>query len=431
MKNSRRIPLPGQRIVRSAAAVALCLVVYVLRGRHGIPFYSAIAALQCMQPYTQDMKGVARKRILGTVIGAFWGMLQLVAEIALARGGVPNETVHYCLVPLVLILVLYSTVLMRVQQMAYFSGVVFLAITVNHFTDANPYLFAFNRLLDTVIGVLIASIVNRIHLPRRKNTDTLYVSALGHSLLGSDSRLSPYSMVELNRLMDDGARFTISTAQTQATVRELLPGVRLRYPLITMDGAALYDMGSLEYLRTTPMSEEKAERLMHWLRERGIPFFSNSIEQNLLVIRYRELANEAMRRLFEKKRYSPYRNYIRSDADLCDHVVYLLAMDTDERIEAVIRELNAQPWIGEYRLAGDASDCEGFSSLKIYDAACSREAMLRELEKIMGTLETVTFGGTPGKYDVTIENADRNLLVKELKRRFEPVDFRCWKSIFR
>lgn len=233
MKIGKQIPIPGQRIIRSSVAVGLCLLVYVLRGYSGIPLYSAIAALQCMQPYTKDMKGVARKRILGTVIGAAWGLLLLLFEIMLVRDGIPDEDLHYVLVPLALILVLYSTVLMKVQEMAYFSGVVFLVITINHFTDANPYLFAFNRLLDTVIGVVIASIVNRVHLPRQKNTETLYVSALGHSLLGSDSRLSAYSLVELNRLMDDGAKFTISTLQTQATVRELLPGVRLRCLLFT------------------------------------------------------------------------------------------------------------------------------------------------------------------------------------------------------
>ena len=44
----RRIPPLGQRIVRSAAAVALCLVVDVLRGHRGIPLYSTLAALQCI-----------------------------------------------------------------------------------------------------------------------------------------------------------------------------------------------------------------------------------------------------------------------------------------------------------------------------------------------------------------------------------------------
>ncbi len=431
MKTYKRIPIPGQRILRSAAAVGICLAIYLLRGRQGIPFYSAIAALQCIQPYTKDMRGVARKRFLGTVIGAVWGLALLLLEIWLIGDGLNTEAIHYVLVPLFLILNLYSTVLLHVQEMAYFSGVVFLAITINHFTDANPYLFAFNRLLDTTIGIVVAAVVNRLHLPRSRSMDTLYVSALGHSLLDSRSRLSDYSRVELNRLMDDGMKFSLSTVQTQATVRELLPGVRLRYPIITMDGAALYDTGSLSYLRTTPMSEEKAARIMAWCRARELPFFSNSIEQNLLVIRFRELANEGMRRLFEEKRVSPYRNFIRAEADSCSNVVYLLALASGEQIEAAYEALTAEAWIAEYRVVKGVSEYEGCSFLKIYDAACSREAMLRELEALMGTKETVTFGGDASRYDVAIPNSDRNLLVRELKRRFEPVDLRCWRSIFR
>lgn len=431
MKKRKSIPLPGQRIIRSAVAVGLCLLVDVLRGHQGIPLYSAIAAMQCMQPYTRDMKGVARKRILGTIIGAVWGLLLLLTEIALARGDLPDERLHYVLVPLTLVLVLYSTVLLKVQEMAYFSGVVFLVITINHFTDANPYFFAFNRLLDTVIGVLVASVVNRVHLPRAKNTATLYVSALGHALLDSDKQLSPYSKVELNRLMDDGMKFTLSTVETPATIRELAPGVRLRYPIIAMDGAALYDMGTLEYIRTLPMSEEKASRLMGWLRENGVPFFSNSIWQNLLVIRYSELENEGMKMLFEEKRHSPYRNFMKSEADLAFDVVYLLALDTHERIDEAYRKIMQEPWADEYRIVKDRWYHEGWSFLKIYDAATSRTAMLPELEKLMGTEKTVTFGGMQGNYDVHVQNDDRNLLVKELKRRFEPVDFRCWKSAFR
>ena len=431
MSKRNRIPLPGQRIFRSAAAVGICLAIYVLRGRACIPFYSAIAALQCIQPYTKDMRGVARKRFVGTVIGAVWGLALLLLEIWLVGAGPGSEAIHYVLVPLFLILTLYSTVLLGVREMAYFSGVEFLAITINHFTDENPYLFAFNRLLDTTIGIAVAAVVNRLHLPRSRDLDTLFVSGLGHSLLDSESRLSDYSRVELNRLMDDGMKFSLSTIQTQATVRELLPGVHLRCPIITMDGAALYDMGSLSYLRTTPMSEEKAARITAWCRERELPFFSNSIEQNLLVIRFRDLPNEAMRSLFEKKRVSPYRNYIRSETDSCGNVVYLLVLDSAGRIAEAYEALQRESWSADYRVVKGDSEQEGFASLKIYDAACSRAAMLRELEAVMETKRTVTFGADPSRYDVAIPNSDRNLLVRELKRRFEPVDLRCWRNIFR
>ena len=423
-RKKRRIPPLGQRIVRSAIAIALCLVVDVLRGHRGIPLYAALAALQCITPYTRSMKGVARNRILGTVIGAVWGILLLFIEGALSGGKGLSTGLHYALVPSMLILVLYSTVLMGVQEMAYLAGVVYLVITINHAEDATPYAFALNRLFDTTIGVLVASFVNRLHLPRRRDTDTLFVSALTDSLLGSDRSLSPYSLVELNRLLDDGMKYTISTMQTQAAVRELLPNVRLRYPIIAMDGAALYDMKELRYVHTLPMPEENAAWLTEWLRTRGVPHFTNSIEQDLLVIRYGEPVNDGMRAMIEKKRHSPYRNYVRGGSEPAHGVVYVLVMETPERAETIRTEFLREKNAGKFRVDFRPSEIDGWIAIKIYDAGCTREAMLLELEKRMGTRQTVTFGGVPGKYDVYIEDSDRDLLVKELKHRFEPVDFR-------
>ena len=428
----RHIPVPGQRIFRSAVAVALCLLVYWLRDYQGMPVVSALAAMQCIQPYTRDMRGVARKRILGTFIGAVWGLAELLIEIELISDGIPNEGLHLVLMPLVLILVLYFTVVLGQRDMAYFSGMVYLSVTIGNFTDPDPFLFTFDRLLDTVIGVVVASVINRLHLPRRRNTDVLFVSALGHSLLGSDSRLTPTSLVELNRLTDDGMKFSLSTSETPATVRELLPGVRLPYPIIVMDGAALYDMNTLEYLSTATLPRGAAARMMDWLDERHLPFFSTSIVQNLLVNRFRALENEGMKRIFENKRLSPYRNYVQSVDPDRDNVAYILAVDTGERIAQACEALDREPWKGEYRVTTEpARECPGYALLKIYDASCSREAMLRELERRTGTGRTVTFGGDPQRYDVFIEDADRNLLVRELKRRFEPVDIRGWREIIR
>jgi len=304
-------------------------------------------------------------------------------------------------------------------------------VAVNHIGDANPYLFAFNRVLDTFIGVAVAELVNRLQLPRVKNTDTLYVSSLLDTILDEKRQLSPYAKVELNRLLEEGIKFSVSTTQTQATVRELLQGVNLRYPIITMDGAALYDMNSLSYIRSCPMRPEQARRIMDWANREGLPFLANSIEENLLVIRYEDLANEGLRQLFERKRSSPYRNFVHSPAVDCEHIVYLMIVDSHGRIEAAWERLMAQPWIGEYRVVKDLSDYEGYSFLKIYDVNTTREAMLRELERLMGTKKTVTFGSVPGKYDVTIEKGDRDRLIRELQKRFEPVDFRGWKNILR
>ena len=431
MNHHKPIPLPGQRILRSMIAVWLCCGIYFLRGQSGIPFYSMIAALQCLQPYNKDMRKVALKRLTGTLIGAFWGLVVLLLELELLYKGKPDALPHFLLLGFFVGLVLYSTVLLNAREASYFSAVVFLSVCVSHIGDANPYLFAFNRVLDTFLGVLVAEVVNRVHLPRRREKNTLFVSCVGDTILGADRRLSPYSRVELNRLIEDGAKFTLSTGETQATVRELLTGVDLKYPIITMNGAALYHIPTMAYLETRPMTPEQNRRIMDFCREHGLGYFSNSVEQNLLVIRYEALQNEGMRLLFEKKHLSPYRNYIQSATEADAHVLYFHVLDTPERLDAALSALRAEPWADEFRVIREESGFPGYDRLKIYDAAVSREAMLKVLEEKMGTEKTVTMGSIPGKYDVYIKNADRDQVVKELKRRFEPVDLRGWRNMFR
>ena len=53
-ENSRhKLFLPGQRIVRTVGAVMLCMIVYELRRRRGMPIFALIAAVMCIQPYSR------------------------------------------------------------------------------------------------------------------------------------------------------------------------------------------------------------------------------------------------------------------------------------------------------------------------------------------------------------------------------------------
>ena len=46
------MPKIGMRIIKSAVAVFICFLIYLIRGE-GLPFYSTIAAIMCMQPGIQ------------------------------------------------------------------------------------------------------------------------------------------------------------------------------------------------------------------------------------------------------------------------------------------------------------------------------------------------------------------------------------------
>ena len=431
-QTSFKLPIPGQRIVRSTIAVALCFVIYYLRGKRGIPFYSALAVLQCMQPYHTSMKEMAKKRTTGTFVGAFWGLVVILILLALngnRPGGIEESFTKYMLISLFTGIVLYSTVVLDCKKSSYFSCVVFLSITVMHITDESPILFVMNRVLDTLIGIGLAIIVNSAHLPRRKHNEILFVSGIDDTILNSGSRLTSYNKVELNRLIENGANFTISTIRTPASVREALEGVNLKLPIIAMDGAVLYDMEENSFLMKYQMSESQADKMSTFLDGMGVTYFTNTVVDDLLVIYYQDLKNEAEQGIYERHRKSPYRNYVKVEHPICSNVVYFLVIEKKEKTEQLYQQLMEQEWVSDFRIVlADSMNYPGYAHIKIYHKQATREHMLQNLEALLDIEKTVTFGSIEGKYDVFIANSDRNIMVKELKKRYEPVDFKLANS---
>mgnify|MGYP001531185130 CR=1 FL=1 len=66
------VPPIGMRMVKTAAAVLICLLVSMAVDREDMRIYSSIAALLCVQPYAEDTKRMAIQRIVGTAIGCCW-----------------------------------------------------------------------------------------------------------------------------------------------------------------------------------------------------------------------------------------------------------------------------------------------------------------------------------------------------------------------
>ncbi len=426
-KKKKKLPIPGQRIVRSAIAVACCFAIYYIRGQQGIPFYSALAVLQCIQPYTDSTKNMGKKRTTGTLIGAFWGLVMLLILIAVSGGKMEDihvSILQYLLISIFTGVVLYSTVLLDCTNSSYFSCVVFLSITVNHITDENPFLFVLNRVVDTMIGVVLAILINKVHMPRKKNKDILFVSGVDDTILTKEMTLTSYSKVELNRLIDDGMKFTISSRRTPASIREVLPGVHIKNPVIAMDGAVLYDMNENAYLQKYAMSKDQASFMTNLLKKYGIAYFTNTVVDNLLVIYYEDLSNISMKGVYERRRKSLYRNYVKTNQPMYENVVYLFGVDTMEKLQVFCHAMEQSEEASDYRYVLSKSQYfEGYGNIKIYHKDATRENMLSQLKEYMGVEETMTFGSIPGKYDVFVEDSDGTVMVKELKKRFEPVAF--------
>lgn len=424
MENNKSIKLPsiGMRIIKSAFAVALCILVDKLRGDGGIVFYSQLAALWCIQMYRNNTMKNAIQRVIGTGVGALYGLIYLLLFpmiVAAAGDGVGIKII--CAFASI-VLVLYSTVLIRAKQASYFSCVVFLSIVVNHINDANPYLFVWNRVLDTLIGIAIGVVVNNIRICLHPDRETLFVSGVDDILVDKADKISAYSKVELNRMIDDGMKFTISTMRTPASLIEPLLDVRLNYPVIVMDGAALYDMKTNEYIRTYVISSDTAKEIYALTDSFDLNVYVNAIIDDTLLIFYKDSNDEINNQMVEKLKTSPYRNYINRRYDGNENVIYFMLLDKSEKLQGFYDVFVSKDYDKKLKILLYPSErYPGYSYIKIYNKNATKDNMMSYLMDKYGIKKNITFGTIEGRYDVIVHENSMNEMVKDVRKMYEPL----------
>lgn len=421
MKNKKyKLPGIGMRIIKSAIAVSLCVLINLLRGDDGMVFYSMLAALWCIQMYRTNTLNNAYQRTIGTVVGAVYGLIYLLlfpTKINVQAIGIIIEILS---IFLGIVLVIYTTVLIHKNQASYFSCVVFLSIVVNHLNDANPYLFVWNRFLDTMIGILIGVCVNNIRIFRKIDRKTLFVSGVDGILVDKNNKISAFSKVELNRMIDDGLKFTLSTMRTPASLIEPLSDIHFKYPVIVMDGAALYDVKKSEYVKEYVISGESSTELIKLMKLNEMHPHINVIIDDTLLIYYEDMEDKINNDLINKLRMSPYRNYIKREFPGDENVVYFMLLDHSEKIDTFDLILKTNGYYDRFKiLKYQSEEYEGYSYIKIYNKNASKDRMLKYLRDKYEIDNVLTFGTVEGKYDINIKENDFNKMVRLLRSKYE------------
>ena len=153
----------GGRTIKTVVAVFLCLLTGTIR-KSDTAFYTAIAAMLCIQRTAEDSLHEAFNRELATVIGGAFGIMVMVFEKNVYR--IPCEIVRCFLLSVLLIPIIKFSVLIKREKGTFLMCVVFLYITVTHGNDEEPLLFGFARIVDTTIGIVVALVINQFPIGR-------------------------------------------------------------------------------------------------------------------------------------------------------------------------------------------------------------------------------------------------------------------------
>lgn len=414
----KKMPPIGNRIIKSAVAVLIVYFIYYLRGYQGIPFYSAIGAIQCIQPYRESSKKVMWNRVFGTFNGAFYGLITILIDMYYIQQA--NQLQYFLLVSFMIIPLMYTSVASKKADVTYFCCVVFLSITITHIGDESPLLFVMNRIVDTFIGIGVATIVNYVHLPKVRDTKTLFVTGLDETLLTQERKMTPYSLVVLNQMIENGLRFTIATESTLATLIEANKGIKLNMPVIVFNGSLLYDMKKRMILSVKEIDKKIILGVQQLIHEENICCFTTGVVQETLVIYYDEFHNEMEEKIYQELRLSPYRNYHRGEMLEGTRPFYMMAFGELEKVAELYYKIKHSEYGNKLRMVRMKSKLySGYVYLKLYDKECSKKTMIQELQNQYEIEKVVTIGTIPTQYDVVLPEENENQTVKCIKGLFE------------
>ena len=410
------VPHIGMRIIKSAFGVLICFAIYFIRGKQGTPFYSALAVLWCIQNQTKNTVQNALQRTVGTGIGAAYGLIYILIKQRVPQLG--DSLLHYCIISIALIPIIYTTVVIKQKKASYFSCVVFLSIVVNHLMDENPYMFVANRSLDTLIGIFVGLVLNSVSFHGEYDRDTLFIADVDRAMDGLSTGITPFSQIMIKNMLEKGMLLTFMTLRTPAGFLEGMPDIKPKLPIIAMDGAILYDIKENRYPKVYVISAEHACNIESFIRSRAFNIFTTIILEDVLIIYYDELKNTAEIDIYEKMHKSPYRNYLNKERPKDHPVVYMMCVDETRKIEQLLEDIKRSDIYEELKiLSYPSDDYKGYSYIKIYSKNASVQNMTDYLKNMIDAKKVVTLSDNDrNKTDYCFAECD--LIVRKLHHLF-------------
>ncbi len=396
------------------------------------PFFAGIATAYSVHASKGASINQAKNRCVASIIGGGIGIL-LITFYELCGGKWPNlqavslESLNfvlpYLLISVFTIAVVVTGVSLKQHQAVFVAILTFLSVTVNPNINVGywQWQFGLNRILSTIVGVLIALGVNLFRLPHRHNNkNLLFCVGIDGMLLKEGDRFRGFMQYKMNYLNRIGANVTLFTTRTPTTFMPLLEDVKITHPVVCMSGAALYDAVQQRYLAVETIDRITAEEIYQVLQQNHISPFVNQIEEDVLFTYNESLDNDGERIYAQSKKNAAFCSYIPGPAPKKE-ILYFLIVEKEEVVWHLLaemkkkEELNSKLSILVYDVF-ETNQVEGLKYVKIYSKKIEQLDILHSYCKKEG-LEVVGLSSSnhsnhllkQSKYRVTLDSVDEEI----------------------
>ena len=218
----------------------------------------------------------------------------------------------------------------------------------------------------------------------------LYVSDLDGTLLNNKAEISNKSKEYLNTALNNNVKFTIATARTPATIVNLLEGVNINLPVITMNGSAIYDIKNNKYLTYTTINYNLSNKIKEIIDNANLNAFVYTMKDNHLLVYHNNLTNAHQINFYNERKDSNFKTFIEDTYSEESEILYFTVMDSKENIDLVYEKIKnlGDLYIAKYK----DTYSEDIYNLEIYSIDTSKANAILYLKEYYHFNKLITFG---------------------------------------
>ena len=171
---------------------------------------------------------------------------------------------------------------------------------------------------------------------------TLYISDLDGTLLNNKSKITSHTADLLNRISDNGVLFTVATARTLSTTVPILSGLRLKCPLVLMNGVCLFDPVKKKTILTHGIDHKTGRRIEDIFHKYGkypLVYFEKNSKMR---VEYQKLTTQSQKDYVGLRQQFYHKDFIQVD-DFSfygdNNFIYVVTLDKKEEIDPIYREI--------------------------------------------------------------------------------------------
>lgn len=219
---------------------------------------------------------------------------------------------------------------------------------------------------------------------------TLYITDLDGTFLDPQGKVTETSASLINEMIGEGLLFTVATARSRVSARQILQSLKLNIPVVLMNGVFIFDPVKEEYLSVSALSEGHAGKAIEVFEKHGQTPFMFFYSQGAINLEYKAFSNKAQSDFYEerKNKYTYFRQVPALSAS-GKKVVYFADLVNYEQGKPLFDEISQLDGISAVFYKDTYYDCW---YLEVFSEKASKPAGMEFIKNYTKADAAVAFG---------------------------------------